>query len=518
MSEVAREQQAAERSSERGLAQLPIDTSPRTQLLAALERALAPLRRRSSGPLRLIVAFSGGPDSLALLWTAAQLPPERTRPLAAHLDHALDPGSAGRAEHVARLARRLGVPCHCERRSVPELRRPGEAIEAAARRIRYAFLDEVATATDAHAILTAHHRDDQVETVLLRVAHGSGWAGLAAMDTRHGRILRPLLELPKRCLLEALSEAGLTGLSDPGNVDPHLLRNRLRRWVLPRLTAETPQLSDRLIRVADAARTARRGLARRFDPVLEPRQESRGASLDVAALRTLPPELAVWALGRLHRLAAAGGAPPAAATAELLRQLGREETATRCDCGDGWLWEVRQGRLWLEPAERLRPFRYTFTVPGRVWIAETGQTLRVGPAEPAAWMFRGAPERVGLALPLHPGDRVVVRTRQPGDRLRPLGAPGRRRLKEVLIDHGVPRRERDRLPLLVVGERIAWVPGVTIENAFRLRRSDEPASAVWVAELERQDSGMPSAATAFSLRGTGGQQDLGASATSKEQT
>lgn len=503
----ARRKAAAERSSECGPAQPPIDTStsPRTQLLTALERALAPLRRRPSDPPRLIVAFSGGPDSLALLWAAAQLTPERARPLAAHLDHALDPGSAARAEHAAGLARRLGIPCHCERRPVPELRRPGEAIEAAARRVRYAFLEEVATAADADAILTAHHRDDQVETVLLRIAHGSGWAGLAAIDARNGRILRPLLALPKRCLLEALSEAGLTGLIDPGNADPHLLRNRLRRRVMPRLTADTPQLPRSLVRIAEAARAARGRLARRFDPVLAPRRESPGASLDVAALRTLPRELVVWALGRLHRMAGAGGAPPAPAIDELMRQLGREATATRCDCGDGWRWEVRQDRLWLEPAMPVRPFRYTFTVPGRVWIAEIGQTLRVGPAEPAAWMFRGAPDRVGLALPLHPGDSVVVRTRQPGDRLRPLGAPGRRRLKEVLIDHGVPRRERDRLPLLVVGERIAWVPGVTIENVFRLRsrsspgpaRSGGPASPVWVAELERPDSGMPRAVAAF---------------------
>lgn len=467
----------------------------------------------------MIVAFSGGPDSLALLWAAAQLTPERARPLAAHLDHALDPDSARRAEHAAGLARRLGVPCHRERRPVAELRQPGEAIEAAARRVRYAFLDDVATATDAEAILTAHHRDDQVETVLLRIACGSGWAGLAAIDTRREHIVRPLLELPKRCLVEALTEAGLTGLSDPGNADPSLLRNRLRRWVLPRLAADTPQLPDRLIRIADTARTARRGLARRFDPVLDPRRESRGASLDVTALRTLPRELAVWALGRLHRLAAAGGAPPAPAMAELLRQLGREETATRCDCGDGWRWEVRQGRLWLEPAERVRPFRYTLTVPGRVWIAEIGQTLRVGPAEPAAWMFRGASDRVGLALPLHPGDPVVVRTRQPGDRLRPLGAPGRRRLKEVLIDHGVPHRERDRLPLLVVDERIAWVPGVTIDDAFRLGATARgPASPVWVAELEPSDSGMSGAAATFSLRDTGGQQDSVARARPKEQT
>ncbi|MGH9379055.1 MAG: tRNA lysidine(34) synthetase TilS, partial [Thermoanaerobaculia bacterium] len=165
-------------------------------------------------------------------------------------------------------------------------------------------------------------------------------------------------------------------------------------------------------------------------------------------------------------------------------------TTVGCDCGDGWRWEVRDGRLWLTPAEPPPAFHYTFAVPGRVWIAETGQTLRVRAAEPAAWMFRGAPGRAGLALPLHPGDTVVVRTRLPGDRLRPLGAPGNRRLKEVLIDRGIPRRERDRLPLLVVGRRIAWVPGVTIEDAFRLR----PLVPVWIAELE---GGMPSAVEAF---------------------
>ncbi|MGH9379140.1 MAG: tRNA lysidine(34) synthetase TilS, partial [Thermoanaerobaculia bacterium] len=198
------------------------------------------MRREHAEPLRLVVAFSGGPDSLALLWGLTRLRALRVRPLAAHLDHALDPGSADRAELAAHLARRLDVPLRCERWPVPELRRSGEALEAAARRVRYAFLIEVATAAGADAILTGHHRDDQAETVLLRIAHGSGWAGLAAVGARPGRVLRPLLAIPKRTLLEALSRAGLTGASDPGNDDPRLLRNRLRRSILPRLAGGAP--------------------------------------------------------------------------------------------------------------------------------------------------------------------------------------------------------------------------------------------------------------------------------------
>jgi tRNA(Ile)-lysidine synthetase-like protein len=94
-------------------------------------------------------------------------------------------------------------------------------------------------------------------------------------------------------------------------------------------------------------------------------------------------------------------------------------------------------------------------------------------------MFQGSPHRAALALPLVEGDRVTIRNRRPGDRIHPLGASGSRRLKEVLIDRRVPRLERERLPLLCVGERIAWAPGVTIDQRFRL----EGHAAAWVAEV-----------------------------------
>jgi len=120
-------------------------------------------------------------------------------------------------------------------------------------------------------------------------------------------------------------------------------------------------------------------------------------------------------------------------------------------------------------------------------VEKLGIGMRLFRAPVAPWMWQGSPTRAALDLALEEGDRVEIRNRRPGDRIRPLGSPGSRRLKEVLIDRRVPRDRRERLPLLVVGGRIAWVPGVTIDHRFRLRGDDDPDSerdaTVWVAEI-----------------------------------
>jgi tRNA(Ile)-lysidine synthase len=115
-------------------------------------------------------------------------------------------------------------------------------------------------------------------------------------------------------------------------------------------------------------------------------------------------------------------------------------------------------------------------VPGEIELRELGLRLRIGRAPVEPWMFRGDPERAALA---GNATHATVRTRRPGDRLRPLGAGGARKLKELLIDRRVPAGERDRLPLLELDGRLAWVPGVAIDDAFRL--TDE--SECWVAEM-----------------------------------
>jgi tRNA(Ile)-lysidine synthase len=255
-------------------------------------------------------------------------------------------------------------------------------------------------------------------------------------------------------------------------------RNRVRQLLLPRLEAD-----DILLRIAARARSASARLERKVSALLDVEETEAGIAVERAALERLPAELLPFALAWLHRRAGAPYPAGRAARSELVRQLGQARAA--CDAGDGWRWETSGELLVLRRAppqeERVADFSYTLGIPGTVEIPEIA--VRVGlsrrPVEP--WMLAGSPCRAALALPLAEGDRVTVRNRRPGDRIHPLGADGSRKLKELLIDRRVPRRERDRLPLICVGERIAWVPGVTIDQRFRIAGE----TTAWLAEIMR---------------------------------
>ncbi|HEX3527663.1 MAG TPA: tRNA lysidine(34) synthetase TilS [Thermoanaerobaculia bacterium] len=464
-------------------------------LLQSLETFFRPPLPLAAGD-GVVAAFSGGADSTALLWGLAQLAARRgSRLLAAHLDHGLDPGSAGRAGAAAVTAARLGVPFVLARREVPVLRRPGESVESAARRVRYGFLEEVRAGAGARYIATGHHRDDQAETVLLRLLFGSGIEGLAGARSvcmiHRGAVVRPLLGMPRAALRDAVAAAGLTAVEDPTNADLDTPRNRIRHTVLPALTGEDPDIAPRLARLAIRARGAGAVLDRRVAAAIRLRDLPDGdVAVDRHALTSLPRPLLPIALAALHRRAGAPYPAGEAAREELTRQLAGAASGSfgvRVDCGDGWCWTVEGDLLTLRRAvdrERTADFTYTLEIPGEIEIPEL--SVRVGlhhrPVEP--WMFTGAPHRAGLALPLVAGDRVTVRNRRPGDRLHPLGAGGSRRLKEVLVDRRVPQAGRARIPLLCVGERIAWVPGVTIDHRFRIRTE----ATAWVATLSSTSS------------------------------
>jgi len=481
-----------------------------------------------------LVAFSGGPDSTALLAAAARRARRLGRGLAAaHLDHGLDEGSSGRAEAARRLAAGLGAPVAVERREVAAERRRGESLEAAARRVRYGFLRRIAAERGAAWIATAHHRDDQAETVLLRLLFGSGLRGLGAIRevgevpggvglgaeadpaARAGAdagappaLLRPLLELPRAALAAAAAEVsaatGLDALDDPTNRDLSVPRNRVRHRLLPALArgdgASPPELARRLAALASAAGGAvaatDRALARLLG--LAPPAEGSEPSVALAGLGSLPGELLPHAAALLHARAGLPYPPAAEAVAELARQLAgwrRHGTAVGCDCGGGRRWESRGSSLVLVetlaragPGSPRSPFSYTLRVPGEVAVPESGAVVRLRRAPLAGWMLRGAPDRAGLGLALAPGDEVTIRNRRAGDRIRPLGAPGSRRLKDLLIDRRVPWAERDRLPLVCVRgadgrERVAWVPGVAVDESCRLPARSPAAGLAWVAEI-----------------------------------
>ena len=280
-------------------ADIPISDAEAATLFADLGEAPA-----------LILAVSGGPDSTALLWLAARWRARRKRGpklIAVTVDHGLRPESAGEAAAVRRLARRLGVAHRTLRWTGPK---PATGVQEAARAARYRLIAKVARGFEILHVLTAHSRDDQAETVLFRLARGSGLAGLKGMarisslpGSGEGTValVRPLLGIPKSRLLATLTAADIPFADDPSNRDPRFTRPRLRE-IMPGLAAEGLD-SRRFSTFARRMARADAALERAVDEAaasLRPGPWARPGPivLEANTYSKLPAEVALRLLGR----------------------------------------------------------------------------------------------------------------------------------------------------------------------------------------------------------------------------
>jgi tRNA(Ile)-lysidine synthase len=200
-----------------------VQITPEQDYSGRFERALEGQGIESDG--RVLLAVSGGPDSLALLLLARHWAADRI--VAATVDHQLRPESADEADFVATLCADIGVR-HII--LVPSEKIAGN-IQSAARAARYRLLDDAANQHECTFVATAHHGDDQIETILMRLARGSGIDGLAAIRSRNGRIIRPLLGFSKSELEEICNNAGISPLRDPSNDNADFDRVAIRQWL-----------------------------------------------------------------------------------------------------------------------------------------------------------------------------------------------------------------------------------------------------------------------------------------------
>lgn len=401
-----------------------------------------------------LVAVSGGPDSLALLdLLVATAGDHRLALVVAHVDHRIHAESAGIADRVRAAAERYSIPFEIECLSLGP-----DATETVARDRRYAALRRIARRAGARLIVTAHHADDQAETVLMRLLRGSGPSGLAGMRPRPG-LLRPLLPFRRTELARYLQERGIEGWTDPANVDPRHLRSWLRTEVMPALDARLPDLVPRLLAAAEQASRNSDAWEALLEtlPDLALRDETDGVSVAAHALAGYDSALREALSAALGRRAGCVVGPNRAARLARLAEGGRSGATT--PLGAGWIGEVSFGRLSLRRAPSAPP-------------AETRL-----PADPAdlrwgRWRFRVirelAPEgqaRNGMTA-WFPGEPITVRTSRPGDRIVPLGGPGHRLLVRCFQDARVPRLSRGAWPVFLAGGSLVWVPGVCRADAL----------------------------------------------------
>jgi len=404
-----------------------------------LERVERTIRRHAmlAGGERVLVAVSGGADSVALLYALAALAPAwRLELHALHVDHGLRAESARDADFVRGLGARLSVPVDV---ATVTVERRG-SLEAAARAARYAAL---AASAD-----------------LMRVLRGAGLRGLAAIPPVRDRIIRPLIECRRADLVVELHRAGLEWVEDPSNRDPKFLRNRIRHELLPWLTESvSPEIADGLVRVAAAARTTVGALDRIAASELERLAEfgDVAVTLPVASLRALPRDVAAEILRQAASRLGSHAPLRAWAHRGLRRILAAPPPRKAFKIGAVTL-EVSGPRLRLAlgPQPPLTP--RVLIAPGRLALPEIGFVLEATLHDAPAWAIPDDPGRVVFDADLLPGE-LVVRPRRQGDRFTPFGS-AERKLKDFLIDAKVPRWERDRVPVIEAAGEIVWVGGL----------------------------------------------------------
>jgi tRNA(Ile)-lysidine synthase len=440
----------------------------------------------------VLAAVSGGADSVALALALARLAPAHGFTLAgiAHLHHGLrGPDADADQAFVAALAARLDVPFVTARADVAALAAARhESIEAAARRARYAWLASAADEVGATAIATGHTADDQAETLLLRLMRGAGLAGLSAIRPSNGAVIRPLLESRRADVEAFLRGAGESWREDTSNADPAIPRNRVRHELMPVLKALSGDaVVDALGRTAaliqdDAEELQRQAIEMAVGRVLTTDSQKLLAAagpapgtavcLDIEGLRAAGP-----ALGRrIVRLAleqAAGGRFQSLEHVEAVRSLMKEDSASSVQV---------PGAVARRSGERIRitsrdadaghqaAFEMPLAVPGEAALPGAGlvMTAEVGALSAGALTRLGA-RHDSVAVQGVAAAELTVRNRRPGDVLRPLGAPGRRKLQDLFVDRKVARGERDSVPLVVDDRgRIIWVVGHTIADEFRV--------------------------------------------------
>ncbi|HET9852475.1 MAG TPA: tRNA lysidine(34) synthetase TilS, partial [Candidatus Limnocylindrales bacterium] len=290
----------------------------------------------------LVLAVSGGPDSMAMLHgaarSAATLRPGWTLSVA-HLDHDLRGGSATDAGAVVRASTALGLPCEVRRVDVAALARDeGRSIEDAGREARYRFLEEVAP--EGAVIATAHTADDAAETVLLNLLRGSGLHGARGIPRRRGRVVRPLLDARRPTLRELLDGAGIAYVDDPSNADPAYLRNRVRGELIPLLEAIRPGAIDRIGAFARLAADDDALLDEIAAAELARRRQDDGA----VDWRDPPAR----ALGRRVLRAAIDGPGPSAERIEAMLDAAEgDRGGIRIELGGGRFASVRERRIRL---------------------------------------------------------------------------------------------------------------------------------------------------------------------------
>jgi tRNA(Ile)-lysidine synthase len=443
---------------------------------------------------RVVAAVSGGSDSVALLHLLHELDAagELRLVAAAHLNHQLRANAARDEAFTREIAGSLDVPVCVERADVAgRAEQDRRSLEDAGHLERDAFFERVRRATDADVVAVAHTRDDQAETFLLRLLRGAGLRGLAGIYPRHGAIVRPLLDCRRDDLRAYLVARGINWVEDETNADVAIPRNRVRAELIPLLEERfNPSVVDVLADESSIVRETWSWMDAAADELA--RTATRHDAFDIPTLKQAPSALTRVLIWRALEQGAAGRRVGFSHVQQVVDLMFMEHDGC-CDVPGqrvqriGNYLVLRKGARHSTPANTENLFRYSLSIPGEVLLERTGCVVSaesVDPVEEGPWPSPRAKLR-DLRTAFVRQDRLpgplVVRNRRPGDRFRPVGLRGQKKLQDFFVDKKIARALRDDVPLVVdATDRIVWVAGFGIDASFQVT---DPAQGVLLLKM-----------------------------------
>ena len=458
--------------------------------MGMFERVRDEVRRRGllSPGDHVLVAVSGGPDSMALLYCLWWLRRDYGLSLTiAHLDHGIRPDSHRDLEAVRWAADDLGLPLIHGRRDVPAFAKERKLnLEEAARIARRDFLERAAEEAGASKIALGHTRTDLAETVLMHLLRGAGPGGLRGMLFFSPPYIRPLLCVSRQETEEFCQAHDIPYVIDPTNLDTKLLRNAIRLELLPYLERFAPDPEGALARSAELWAEAEEIMEWAAAEALDKARVDR-ETLSVNRLLELPKGLRALVVRRMAAgILGSERGIDRVHIEQVLHILETEEGLAMATLPKGLVVERWRDRLRfrLSTPERKGPApegEWELPLEGEREIPELGWRFKLSliPRPPD---LRPPSRYVAYIDPRRISPPLRVRTRRPGDRIRPLGFPAPKKLKDLFSSAGIPPEERDRVPLLCDGRGIIWAVGVRLSDDYRV---PEDAGEVLRVEAER---------------------------------
>ncbi|MBW4084902.1 tRNA lysidine(34) synthetase TilS [Paenibacillus sp. S150] len=425
----------------------------------------------------IVVAVSGGPDSVALLHILHEIALNRM-PLTlicAHVNHGFRAESAEEAEAVRVLAGNLGIPFELAEFDIPSLvKESGLGPEGAARQKRYQFLIDTAHRYAARSVALAHHADDQAETVLMRMLRGSGPSGLAGMRWKRTQnkveLIRPFLRINKTALVGLCRQEGLSYAEDASNLTTEYRRNAVRLELIPALEAYNPKVKQSLLQLSEIVQAEdefmEAAAEKCFDEVVL--VDTGKCTMQRASFAAVPSALQRRLIKLILNYLSADSSSLDFPKIEAVRRgtLQEHPTVWSLNLGGGLVCTRQYDTIVFlsKPPKQQLSYTYRLSLPHPcIELKEIGKVLTMSVLERENFSVLGEDsgkmlawfDRSELVLPL------TIRSRLPGDTIRVMGLNGSKKVKDIYIDDKIPSSERSAIPLVCDGlGNIVWIPGV----------------------------------------------------------